>query len=210
MWGLGISYDLLIWERDIIRKGFRRHAFESLKESGSMVHETEGPNADCWVVPLRDLPEFADLQNPDKVLARSNGTATYVAKDIAYQLWRSGALGLDYDQRLLRSPARRHTSPQLVPTRGGGGPSYGTELRPRRPGGERHRRPPGVPPGRAPAFPAALGLREGSSKLRPLERPDQVRRLGLVAAFLQAMRNVLDTHSGPAGPRGPLATAPPP
>ncbi len=99
MWGLGIHYDLLTWESDIVRKGFWRHAFDTLREQGSLVHETEGPNAGCWVVRLRDLPGFESLENPDKVLVRSNGTATYVAKDIAYQLWKFGVLGLDFDYR---------------------------------------------------------------------------------------------------------------
>lgn len=99
MWGLGIHYDLLTWESDIVRKGFWRHAFEHLRDQGSLVHETEGPNAGCWVVRLRDLPGFESLENPDKVLVRSNGTATYVAKDIAYQLWKFGVLGLDFDYR---------------------------------------------------------------------------------------------------------------
>lgn len=99
MWGLGIHYDLLTWESDIVRKGFWRHAFEYLREQGSLVHESEGPNAGCWVVRLRDLPGFESLENPDKVLVRSNGTATYVAKDIAYQLWKFGVLGLDFDYR---------------------------------------------------------------------------------------------------------------
>lgn len=100
MWGLGIHYDLLTWESDIVRKGFWRHAFETLQGRGSLVQETEGPNAGCWVVKLGDVPEFAGLENPDKVLVRSNGTATYVAKDIANQLWKFGILGLDFDYRL--------------------------------------------------------------------------------------------------------------
>lgn len=96
MWGLGIYYDILTWESDIINLAFWRHAFERLKAGGSLVHETEGPNAGCWVVKLGDLPEFAGLENPDKILVRSNGTATYVAKDIAYQMWKFGVLGKDF------------------------------------------------------------------------------------------------------------------
>lgn len=108
MWGLGIHYDLLTWESDIVRKGFWRYAFEHLREQGSLVHETEGPNAGCWVVRLRDLPGFESLENPDKVLVRSNGTATYVAKDIAYQLWKFGVLGLDFDYRFYTDQPNGH------------------------------------------------------------------------------------------------------
>jgi arginyl-tRNA synthetase len=96
MWRLGIYYNLLTWESDILRLGFWEHAFEQLKGKGSLVYEEEGPNAGCWVVKLGDLPEFKALENPDKVLVRSNNTATYTAKDIAYQMWKFGILGKDF------------------------------------------------------------------------------------------------------------------
>lgn len=96
MWHMGVYYNLLTWESDILHLGFWEHAFERLKEEGSLVYETEGPNAGCWVVKLGDLEEFRDLENPDKVLVRSNGTATYTAKDIAYQMWKFGILGKDF------------------------------------------------------------------------------------------------------------------
>lgn len=96
MWRLGVYYNLLTWESDILKLGFWEHAFEQLKEEGSLVYEEEGPNAGCWVVKLGDLEEFKDLENPDKVLVRSNGTATYTAKDIAYQMWKFGVLGKDF------------------------------------------------------------------------------------------------------------------
>ena len=60
------------------------------------MYEEEGENAGCWVVKLGDVPEFEKLESPDKVLVRSNGTATYTAKDIAYQLWKFGVLGKDF------------------------------------------------------------------------------------------------------------------
>lgn len=96
MWRLGIYYNLLTWESDIIHLGFWRHAFELLKEKGHLVYEEEGENAGCWVVKLGDVPGFQNLESPDKVLVRSNGTATYTAKDIAYQLWKFGVLGKDF------------------------------------------------------------------------------------------------------------------
>ncbi|MEW6547768.1 MAG: arginine--tRNA ligase [Bacillota bacterium] len=99
MWPLGIRYDLLTWESDILRAGFFRHAFEMLRQEGTLVKEETGPNAGCWVVKLSDLPEFAHLENPDKVLVRSDGTATYTGKDIAYQLWKFGLLGKDFRYR---------------------------------------------------------------------------------------------------------------
>ena len=94
---LGIYYDILTWESDILKLGFWKHAFETLQGNGALIHETEGPNKGCWVVKLSDREEFAGLENPDKILVRSNGIATYVAKDIAYQLWKFGLLGKDFN-----------------------------------------------------------------------------------------------------------------
>jgi Arginyl-tRNA synthetase len=59
--------------------------------------ETEGKHAGCWVLRLSESEEFAGLEEPDKILVRSNGTVTYTAKDIAYQLWKFGLLGADFD-----------------------------------------------------------------------------------------------------------------
>ena len=95
----GIFYDLLTWESDILHLGFWTHAFNHLKDNDGMAFETEGPNAGCWVIKLDDVEGFSHLENPDKVLVRSNGTATYVAKDIAYQMWKFGILGLDFQYR---------------------------------------------------------------------------------------------------------------
>jgi arginyl-tRNA synthetase len=89
---LGIAYDLLTHESDILHLGFWQRAFDILKSSGAIRLEEEGKNAGCWVMSLAASPEFADMDDPDKILVRSNGTVTYTAKDIAYQLWKFGLL----------------------------------------------------------------------------------------------------------------------
>ena len=94
---IGIAYDLLPRESDILKKNFWGRAFEKLKRSGHMVLETEGKHAGCWVLRLSETEGFAGLEEPDKILVRSNGTVTYTAKDIAYQLWKFGLLGVDFD-----------------------------------------------------------------------------------------------------------------
>ncbi len=96
---LGIGYDLLTRESDILGLNFFSSAFERLKESGAVRLETEGKNAGCWMMPLAQAEEFAGLEDPDKVIIRSDGTVTYVGKDIAYQLWKFGLLGLDFGYR---------------------------------------------------------------------------------------------------------------
>jgi arginyl-tRNA synthetase len=89
---LGIPYDVLPHESDILHLGFWSRAFEMLKEAGAIRLEEDGKNAGCWVMSLASSPEFADMDDPDKILVRSNGTVTYTGKDIAYQLWKLGLL----------------------------------------------------------------------------------------------------------------------
>lgn len=96
---LDISYDLLTYEGHILALKFFELAFERLKERRAIHLETEGKNAGCWIMPLAGSEEFQGLEDPDKVIVRSDGTVTYVGKDIAYQLWKFGLLGRDFAYR---------------------------------------------------------------------------------------------------------------
>ncbi|MBV8517899.1 MAG: arginine--tRNA ligase [Acidobacteria bacterium] len=96
---LDITYDLLPKESDIIALHFWDRAFELLKQSGAVVLEAEGKHAGCWVMKLDEAEEFAGMNEPDKILVRSNGTVTYTGKDIAYQLWKLGRLDRTFDYR---------------------------------------------------------------------------------------------------------------
>ena len=94
---MGVRYDLLPWEGDILRLHFWDMAFDLLKEKHAIRLAESGKNAGCWVM---DLPEETDGGASDeKVIVRSNGTVTYVGKDIAYQLWKLGQLDLDFGYR---------------------------------------------------------------------------------------------------------------
>jgi arginyl-tRNA synthetase len=99
---LGVAYDLLPRESDILHKHFWARAFELLKASGAIHLEKDGRHAGCWVLDLSDSEEFAGMEEPDKILVRSNGTVTYTGKDIAYQLWKFGLLPIDFDYERLR------------------------------------------------------------------------------------------------------------
>ena len=93
-----IRYDLLTWESDIIALGFLDEALGLLRETGAIVHVEQGKHAGCWVMP----PEGEERDTDDdetKVLVKSDGIATYTAKDIAYQLWKFGLLGRDFHYR---------------------------------------------------------------------------------------------------------------
>ena len=93
---IGVRYDLLPRESDILHLKFWDYAFEQLKSRNAIFFETEGKNKGCWVMRI-DTEGYDD----DKVIVRSNGTVTYVGKDIAYQLWKLGLLDQDFHYRHL-------------------------------------------------------------------------------------------------------------
>ena len=84
-WNLDVTYDCLNFESQIIRSGLWSEIFEKLKEMKLVEFENEGKNSGCWVIRGEDKEE-------DKVIVRSNGTATYIAKDIPYAAWKLGLL----------------------------------------------------------------------------------------------------------------------
>jgi arginyl-tRNA synthetase len=110
---LGIAYDLLARESEILHLKFWDAAFEKLKTAGVIQLATAGKMAGCWIMPWKEsgigsesgeikenTEKSEDEENtPDKIIVRSNGTVTYVGKDIAYQLWKFGLLGKDFNYR---------------------------------------------------------------------------------------------------------------
>src|SRR5260370_2762493 len=69
--------------------------------------------AGCWVMPweeeVKEVKEGKEVKEKsaeeeeenwrDKIIVRSNGTVTYVGKDLAYQLWKFGLPGKDFHYR---------------------------------------------------------------------------------------------------------------
>jgi arginyl-tRNA synthetase len=107
---LGISYELLARESEILHLKFWDAAFQKLKEQGVIHLATSGKMAGCWIMPAEKddakpagSAEKDDQENiQDKIIVRSNGIVTYVGKDIAYQLWKFGLLGKDFHYRRWR------------------------------------------------------------------------------------------------------------
>ena len=137
---LGIAYDLLARESEILHLKFWDTAFDLLKKSGAIQFVDSGKMAGCWILPwekeVKDVKEVKEVKEikektaatnlggshaaasssftsstsltsdapddeniQDKIIVRSNGTVTYVGKDIAYQLWKFGLLGKDFNYR---------------------------------------------------------------------------------------------------------------
>ncbi|MEZ5425634.1 MAG: arginine--tRNA ligase [Pyrinomonadaceae bacterium] len=93
---LSIRYDLLPRESEILHLHFWEKAFSEMKSREVIRFETEGKNSGCWVMPF-ESHTGTDEHDADKILVRSNGTVTYTGKDIAYQMWKLGLLGLDFN-----------------------------------------------------------------------------------------------------------------
>jgi len=136
---LGIRYELLARESDILHLEFWDTAFDVLKKSGAIQLVATGKMAGCWILPwkeeVKEVQEAKEVKEKttsaiseaaggagstsftsstssasltssdeeeniqDKIIVRSNGTVTYVGKDIAYQLWKFGLLGKDFNYR---------------------------------------------------------------------------------------------------------------
>jgi arginyl-tRNA synthetase len=113
---LGIEYDLLPRESEILHLKFWDAAFELLKQRNAIHLATSGKNAGCWVMRMNGSADGADATGTDsageddaKIIVRSNGTVTYVGKDIAYQLWKFGLLGRDFHYEKFHTYPAGHT-----------------------------------------------------------------------------------------------------
>jgi len=132
---MNVDYDLLTWEGDILRLKFWAQAFEVLKSRNAVYLATEGRLAGCWVMPIQEeletrtpdpgsripdpgsRPASEDEEEREKVIVRSNGVVTYVGKDIAYQFWKLGLLGKDFNYRIFE---QRPEGPLWATCTGGG------------------------------------------------------------------------------------------
>src|SRR6266404_2444154 len=123
---LGISYELLARESEILHLHFWDLAFAKLKEAGAIQYVQHGKMAGCWVMPWKEEGKEKTLETDtedtesaegteedentqDKIIVRSNGTVTYVGKDIAYQLWKFGLLGQDFHYAKWPNAPEGHT-----------------------------------------------------------------------------------------------------
>lgn len=98
---LGIEYDVLPRESEVLQSNFWSDAFEMLKAAGSIHYETEGKHAGCWVMRADEGEASTDEDQfaADKILVKSNGLVTYAGKDIAYHLWKLNRIDRDFMYR---------------------------------------------------------------------------------------------------------------
>jgi len=100
---INVQYDLLPRESEILHLHFWNKAYELLKDRRAIYYVDEGKNRGCWVMTTGNQQSGAsreEAEEDEKIIVRSDGTVTYVGKDIAYQLWKFGLLGLDFQYQL--------------------------------------------------------------------------------------------------------------
>jgi len=93
-WRLGATYNILNLESQIISLNIWREVFEKLKEKRLVYRAETGEKAGCWLLDLSKHPILS--KEGDEVLVRSDGTTTYVARDIAYAAWKLGETSKDF------------------------------------------------------------------------------------------------------------------
>jgi len=105
MWNLGAEYDVLVWESDLVREGLLQQALDLLEQTPYVSRPAAGKYKGALVM---DTSSFIEgMEDPYLVLLRSDGTATYTAKDIAFQFWKMGLLqGLRF-KPFTRQPSGR-------------------------------------------------------------------------------------------------------
>ena len=109
---IGVRYQVLPRESEILSLKFWEEAFERLKETQAITFREEGPNQGCWTMLL---PGVDDQPGEEKIIVRSNGIVTYVGKDIAYQLWKFGLLEKTFHYR----PLCQYQDGQITPHKDG-------------------------------------------------------------------------------------------
>jgi len=116
---LGVGYDVLPCESSILGRRFWEKAFCLLRGRDAVSRASEGANAGCWIMRLEDEPER------EKIIVRSDGTVTYVGKDIAYQMWKFGLLGEDFGYEPFLEEEGRTTWITTSEAGDPGAPSFG-------------------------------------------------------------------------------------
>jgi arginyl-tRNA synthetase len=79
-WRIKARYDLLVSESQILISNLWKNTFALLKDKKIIHFSKEGKNTNCWV--------FKDDIDEEKVVVRSDQTATYIAKDISFAVWK--------------------------------------------------------------------------------------------------------------------------
>jgi arginyl-tRNA synthetase len=99
---LGVVYDFLPRESEILHLKFWDAAFEAYavgRAAARVAREERGAKMERKRRNAEAAEKAEIAEEDQKVIVRSNGTVTYVGKDIAYHLWKFGLLGREFPCR---------------------------------------------------------------------------------------------------------------
>ena len=97
----GVTYDCLNFESQIIHSRLWENIFSKLKSENLVKLEKAGKNEGCWVISSKN--------EDDKILVRSNGVATYIAKDIPYAAWKLGIINDPFNYKIFTTQENNQT-----------------------------------------------------------------------------------------------------
>ncbi len=99
----GISQDVLVWESDVVRSRLMERALSLADEHGIFERPSEGKYAGATVVKIQQITRYAKelegSREEAKVIIRSSGAATYIAKDFAFHTWKFGLIDAGFRYR---------------------------------------------------------------------------------------------------------------
>ena len=93
---MNASFDVINRETDILHLKFFAEAMDLLREKWYVKFAEEGEAAGCWIIDLSSLPEYQKEEKQYQILIKSDGVATYIAKDIAFAMRKLWYLSKDF------------------------------------------------------------------------------------------------------------------
>ncbi len=93
---MGAYFDLVAWETHILHLKFFAEAMDILKTKWFVKFADEGDAKWCRILDLSSLPEYAKEEKQYQIMIKSDGLATYVAKDIALAMRKLGYMTKDF------------------------------------------------------------------------------------------------------------------
>lgn len=103
---MGAYFELVAWETHILHLQFFAEAIEVLKAKWFVKFADEGDAKWCRILDLSSLPEYAKEEKQYQIMIKSDGLATYVAKDIAFAMWKLWYLAKDFGYKQSRQDPR--------------------------------------------------------------------------------------------------------
>lgn len=95
-WRMNASFDIINWETDILHMKFFAEAIELLKEKWYVKYVDEWEAMWCRIIDLSSLAEYQKEEKKYQIIIKSDWVATYIAKDIAFAMWKLGYLTKDF------------------------------------------------------------------------------------------------------------------